>query len=365
MFASLASSALLLTSLWFVAVTQAFATETDFVPLFDGKSLDNWIDSENGYGVANGSIVSKPGNRGNLYTEGQYSDFALRLEFKLSPGANSGIGLRAPLEGDAAYVGMESQVLDNPHEKYENLKDYQYHGSIYGVAAARRGALKPAGEWNRQEIICQGNTVEITLNGQSILDVNLDEAAPDGNTIDGRSHPGLKRTKGHIGFLGHGDQVWFRNVRIKSLAANNSEPSHHQSPELNENEQAFATAMSGATLVGNFTIDGQPGDLKPERYEIGQVRKGKNNYWMIPTRIVYGGKDVTLPISLPVHWAGDTPVITVDNVGFPGLGSYSARVIIHDGYYSGYWKGAGHGGHLFGKIVKPEPAQAAEKQEDR
>lgn len=130
---------------------------------------------------------------------------------------------------------------------------------------------------------------------------------------------------------------------------------------LTSDEQAFRAAMSGAALVGNFTIDGKAGDLKPERYEIGQIRKVADDMWLIPTRIVYGGNDVTLPISLPVKWAGETPVITVDNVGFPGLGTYSARVIIHDGYYAGYWKGGGHGGHLFGKIVKPEPAAAAEK----
>lgn len=196
---------------------EAATQETGFTSLFDGQSLEGWIGPEDAYEVLEGVITCKPGHGGNLYTKGEYGDFDFRLEFKLSPGANNGIGLRAPLKGDAAYLAMESQVLDNRHEKYKSLKEYQYHGSIYGVAAAKRGALKPAGEWNQQQIVCRGRKVKITLNEEVILDVDLDKVAPGGKTVDGNPHPGLQRTKGHIGFLGHGDQVWFRNLRIKEL----------------------------------------------------------------------------------------------------------------------------------------------------
>lgn len=146
-------------------------------------------------------------------------------------------------------------------------------------------------------------------------------------------------------------------IAVSALAQNgtgNAESSELTKP-LTPAEKAFVEQMSGATLVGNFTVGDAAGEAKPERYEIGDVRKVGDGQWLIPTRIVYGDHNVLLPITLPVAWAGDTAVITVDNVGFPGLGTYSARVLIHDGRYAGYWQGAGHGGHLFGTIVKPEP----------
>lgn len=126
--------------------------------------------------------------------------------------------------------------------------------------------------------------------------------------------------------------------------------------EMNEREQAFAAAISGAALEGHFTVSGQnEGDLpklSAENYSLGEVRKVAEGRWLLPARINYGDKDVTLPLTLPVEWAGDTAVIIVDKVGFPGLGTYSARVLIHDGRYAGYWAGADHGGHLFGVVKK-------------
>ncbi len=188
-----------------------------FVSLFDGKSLDGWIGAVKGYAVEEGAIVCIPDKGGNLYTAKEYGDFVFRMEFKLTPGANNGLGIRAPTEGDAAYVGMELQILDDSAEVYKNLQPYQYHGSIYGVAACERGHQKPVGEWNEQEVIVKGRNVKVVLNGHTIVDANLDEVSKDGKTVDGGkdSHPGLKREKGHIGFLGHGHKVMFRNIRIK------------------------------------------------------------------------------------------------------------------------------------------------------
>jgi hypothetical protein len=120
------------------------------------------------------------------------------------------------LEGDAAYAGMELQILDNTAEIHKDLKPYQYHGSIYGVAPAKRGYLKPVGEWNDQEVIADGRRITVKLNGVVIVDADIDEASSP-KTMDGRDHPGLKREKGHIGFLGHGSRVEFRNIRIKEL----------------------------------------------------------------------------------------------------------------------------------------------------
>ena len=153
---------------------------------------------------------------GNLYTEKEYSNFNFRFEFQLTSGANNGLGIHAPLEGDAAYLGKELQILDNTAEKYANLKPYQYHGSVYGIIPAKRGFLKPVGEWNAEEVIVQGSSIKVILNGTTIVDGDFMEASKNG-TMDQKSHPGLERTKGHIGFLGHGDVLRFRNIRIKEL----------------------------------------------------------------------------------------------------------------------------------------------------
>lgn len=194
--------------------------EARFTSLFDGKSLDGWIgDGKEFFAVEQGAMVCQQGCHGKLITEREYRDFVLRFDFKLTPGANNGLAIRTPVEGDAAYVGIELQILDNSADKYKDLKDYQFHGSAYGIAAAKRGALKPAGEWNTQEVLCQGRNLKITLNGKVILDINLDQVAPDNKTIDGNDHPGLRREKGHVGFLCHNDPVSFRNVSIKELAA--------------------------------------------------------------------------------------------------------------------------------------------------
>ncbi len=127
---------------------------------------------------------------------------------------------------------------------------------------------------------------------------------------------------------------------------------------LNEAERAFAEQMTNATLVGRFTAS-EKHSPQPERYELGEVRKLDNKNWLIQARIRYGDHDVRLPITLPVEWANDVAVIVVDKVGFPGLGVYSARVMIHEGRYAGYWHGGGHGGHLFGSIEKPKPQPGA------
>ena len=187
-----------------------------FVPLFNGTDLDNWTGATDAYFVEDGKIVCRKHTKGNLYTQKQYSDFVLRFEFKLTPGANNGLGIRAPLSGDAAYVGMEIQILDDTADKYKNLKPYQYHGSIYGAVPARRGFLKPVGEWNCEEVIARGTQITVNLNGTTIVDADIEKASTP-QTMDGKDHPGLKQTKGHIGFLGHGDQVEFRNIRIKEL----------------------------------------------------------------------------------------------------------------------------------------------------
>ena len=202
-------------------LTTALSTEEinqGFESLFNGSHLDKWVGSKTSYVIKDGAIEVDPtgGSGGNLYTEKEYADFELRFQFQLTPGANNGLGVRAPLTGDAAYVGMELQILDNESPVYSKLNPYQYHGSVYGVIPALRGYLKPTGEWNDQTVIMKGEQIKIILNGQVILDGNLKEASVNG-TADKRDHPGLKNKSGHIGFLGHGDVVRFKHIRIKDL----------------------------------------------------------------------------------------------------------------------------------------------------
>ena len=186
--------------------------------LFDGTNLDEWTGNKRDYAVEGGHIVLYPseGSGGNLYTEEEYDNFIFRFEFMLTPGANNGLGIRTPMEGDAAYQGMELQILDNDAPVYENLEIYQYHGSVYGVIPAKRGFLKPNGEWNYQEVVADGDNIRVILNGTTILEGNIREASVNG-TLDKRDHPGLLNKKGHIAFLGHGSKVKFRNIRIKEL----------------------------------------------------------------------------------------------------------------------------------------------------
>ncbi|MCB9208605.1 MAG: DUF1080 domain-containing protein [Ignavibacteriales bacterium] len=192
--------------------------EEGFVSLFNGKNLDGWQGNKTDYFAENDELIVNPkkGGHGNLFTEKEYSDFNFRFEFQLTPGANNGLGVRAPLEGDAAYVGMELQILDNTAPIYANLQPYQYHGSVYGVIPAKQGFLNPVGEWNSQEVIMQGSKVKVILNGIVIVDGDIADASKNG-TMDHKDHPGINRTSGYIGFLGHGSELKFRNIRIKEL----------------------------------------------------------------------------------------------------------------------------------------------------
>lgn len=199
----------------------SFADEEGFAPLFNGQDLTGWIGATNGYSVEeNGVLRCQKQAGGKLFTEQEYANFILKFEFKLTPNANNGLGIRTPTAGDPAYVGMELQILDDSGDAYQKLQEYQYHGSIYGVVPAKRGHLKPVGEWNEQTVIADGPQIKVILNGETIVDADLAKIIADGKTVDGKGvagHPGLKREKGHIGFLGHGADVYFRNILIKPL----------------------------------------------------------------------------------------------------------------------------------------------------
>lgn len=185
-----------------------------FKTIFNGKDLDGWIGVTDAYSVKDSAMVFTGQGGGNVFYKEPLADFIVRFEFKLPPAGNNGLVIRSPLEGNPAFVGMELQILDDGHEKYKDLKEWQVHGSVYGLAPAHRGYLRPVGEWNYQEVIVKGPNITVNLNGTQINDVDLSKID---EPLDGREHPGMKRAEGYIGFMGHGDPVALRNIRIKPL----------------------------------------------------------------------------------------------------------------------------------------------------
>ena len=203
-----------------------------FELLFDGTNLDNFVGNKVGYVPINGciNVTANYGNESNLYTKKEYRDFVFRFEFCfLRPGVNNGVGIRTPMGVDAAYDGMcEVQILDHDDPIYAGLREYQVHGSVYGVIPAKRIKHKPLGEWSEEEIRVQGNHITVTVNGEVIVDGDIKEAckghnvAPDGSdnnpyTVDHHNHPGMFNKTGHIGFLGHGAGLKLRAVRVLDL----------------------------------------------------------------------------------------------------------------------------------------------------
>jgi hypothetical protein len=202
-----------------------------FEMLFNGKDMSAWTGNMEAYQPVDGYmyVTASYGTTGNLYTKKEYADFVLRFEFCFDrDGVNNGVGIRTPMGVDAAYHGMELQVLHHDSPIYKNLKVHQVHGSVYGIIPAKRIKWGALGEWHTEEIRAKGDHITVIVDGEVILDGNIRKAtkghnvAPDGGdknpyTVDGRNHPGLFNKKGHIGFLGHGEGIKYRNVRVKEL----------------------------------------------------------------------------------------------------------------------------------------------------
>jgi hypothetical protein len=195
-----------------------------FTSLFNGQDLSGWAGAKANYTVTEGAIQCLKGKGGVLHTEKTYGDFIVRLDFLLPPAGNNGLAIRYPtteeldkmeknnLHGDAAYVGMtELQVLDDGHPNYASIDPRQAHGSAYGMAAAKRGYLRPAGQWNHQMVTVEGSKIRVELNGTRILDTDLSMIT---EYMANTPHPGKDRTSGHFGFAGHSDPVQFRNIEI-------------------------------------------------------------------------------------------------------------------------------------------------------
>ena len=221
-----------------------------FVALFNGKDLTGWVGK--GYQVEEGGILHGIKNKvGYLRTTHKFADFHLKFDFKLTPGANNGLGIRYPGTGNAAHNAMELQILDFRHERYmkdgkSKLQPYQNHGGIYTLVApkmdALEKALKPANEWNHQEVIADGYTIKIILNGIVIQDADLLALSKTDPHFKGKT--GWKNTEGYIAFLGHRDELFFRNIAIKPLLPNYENDSKNVAPE------GFTALFNGKDLTG-------------------------------------------------------------------------------------------------------------------
>jgi hypothetical protein len=283
---------LLLLSLVLAAPGFARAPDKDgFVSLFDGKTLDGWTlvgGVGPGYVVRDGVLTCPADGGGNLFTDKEYGDFEFRFEFRLSAGANSGVGLRAPLEGDAAYVGMESQILDDTAPEYAKLEPAQYHGSLYKIAAAKRGALKPTGEWNREEIRFGGRKVRVRLNGETIVDIDLNKVTDPKVLL---AHPGMLRERGRIGLLGHGRFVEFRNLAVKDLS---------QTRRDNQPPSGFKALFNGRNLDGwRALVADPPKRAKMSTAELRAAQRKADDamqtHWRVQDGVLlYDGKNDSL-----------------------------------------------------------------------
>jgi len=186
-----------------------------FDTIFNGKDFTGWTGAIDVHEIKeDGILACKKGAEGNLVTEKQYADFIFRFDYRASPGGNSGVAARSPVEGTPAWDGFEIQILDDNAEKYAELRPYQYHGSLYALVPAIRGSIRPAGEWNHMQVMFKGDRIEVETNGYRIVAANLSEIPTEG--IE-RIPKGLKNERGHVGFTTHNDPFDFRNIELKSL----------------------------------------------------------------------------------------------------------------------------------------------------
>ncbi len=145
-------------------------------------------------------------------------------------------------------------------------------------------------------------------------------------------------------------------IGMLAICIQASPPTESSDEEKREQrDAAFSRSMENCVLVGSFTIDGKDSQKPPEaeRYEIESVVKANDNLWIFNTRVKYGKLDTKLPISVPMEWAGDTPMVSLTNASLPGLGEgFSARVLFYEDRYAGTWQHGPVGGHMFGKIER-------------
>ena len=207
-------------AVWMVSSCNAQAPATDaegFRPLFTDKAIAAWSWNKKGPKIENGEMLLGQGS-GDVWTEEQFGDFVLDLEFKNSPGSNSGVFIRNPKPGDW-YGGIEIQVLDSFGNQNPGKHDV---GSVYDVLAPSKNTVKAPGEWNRMMITCKGPSLKVAVNGEQVVDMNLDLWTEAGKNPDGTpnkfktAYKDMPR-RGVVELQDHGQDIAFRNIRIKEL----------------------------------------------------------------------------------------------------------------------------------------------------
>lgn len=191
---------------------------TEWIDLFNGVNLDGWKVTGNpeGWTVEDGCIFCRAEKGRYLYTQDQYGDFDLALEFCLDPGCNSGVFFHWSDLSDPVHTGLEIQILDT----YGKPLDKHSCGALYDLVPPAVDAARPAGEWNSMLLSCQGPLIQVTLNDQQVLDVDIDAFDTPGQSADGTPNKfkyawkDMPRT-GYIGLQDHNGRIWFRNLRIR------------------------------------------------------------------------------------------------------------------------------------------------------
>jgi hypothetical protein len=191
-----------------------------YLLLFNGKDLQGWHRNGTGFGgwsAQDGALTLDKGG-GMIYADGEYDNFVLKVDFKMSPGCNSGVFIRVGDRKNEVQTGIEVQVQDD-HGKKPNRNSV---GSLYDLVAPQKNPVKPAGEWNTFVITANKNLITVELNGEKITDIDLDTWDKPGLRPDGSKHKfklALKEfpRKGWIGFQDHGKPVHYRNIKLKPL----------------------------------------------------------------------------------------------------------------------------------------------------
>jgi hypothetical protein len=209
------------------AAVAAQPAERGFVSLFNGKDLSGWKTAPGSrWVVEDGTLTLKDRsdaqehNLEYLWTEKSYGNFVLELEFKIPERANSGIFLRTADLKDPVYTGIEVQVCNSYGRK--ELSRGGTAGAIYDCLAPTKNAVKKPGQWNRCRITCRDNKILVVLNGQPVIDMDLDRWTQPHQNRDGTKNKFPRALKdfarqGHVGLQDHGLPVWYRNIRIKPL----------------------------------------------------------------------------------------------------------------------------------------------------
>ncbi|EEF59829.1 protein of unknown function DUF1080 [Pedosphaera parvula Ellin514] len=273
-------------------VTSCLAAEPEagFTSIFDGQTLNGWtyIGRKAANMCEGWNHVCPAHSSGNLITEKEYSDFVMRFEFKVHPGGNNGVAVRAPNENEnLTYVGVEVQLLDDGAPIHKDIKPWQHNGSVYGLIPSHDSQAK-LDEWNTEELSVIGRHYKVVLNGRVILDGDLNDVS-DPEVIG--QHPGMFRERGHLGFLGHHSLFEFRNIQVKDLPSQEKE---------NTAPKGFVALFNGEDMTGWKGLVGDPpkrAKMSPEELAAGQLKADERMraHWKAEGgEIVFDGKGDSL-----------------------------------------------------------------------